>query len=339
MFLQRIIRFIMTLILLLSCATAYADEGNAAEEDAAQGNASAPQPQIHRNGKFRVIYYTQGKHAVSSEDKNTNKIPDQAEDILIQTVAAYYLFVETLGFPDPLQSMYFQGAHCIDIMICAQDASVADGGLGGNKGLAFDQPRAFHVPGEPDDTLSIGFRIAASVDATSDQTPAREFFHLIQYGATTFKNTWFAEGTARWAEYGLRIDDPDESVPHLTAWPLSNEQTAALFAMDEQAAEFFWTPLAAKMNNKGVIPFTPPLYKIMPLAYSNSQPVFRSMRFPGWMFIRDVLLELGRTDDIALQELGYQEWTEENRASAKNNRYILEAVSTVVTRYEAALHL
>ena len=324
---KHIIRFIMTLILLLPCPTAYAVEEN----------ASVPQPQIHQNGKFRVIYYTEGEHAISSEDKNLNKIPDRAEDILTQTVAAYYLFVETLGFPDPFQNTSSSHrANFLDIMMYSQEA---DSGLGGTKGHAADQPRLFHIPGNPENTLSIGFRIAASVDATSDQTPAREFFHLIQQGVTFFKNTWFAEGTARWAEYGLKQDDPDESGPHLTDWPLSNEQTASLFAMDEQAAEFFWTPLAAKMNNKGVIPFTPALYKIMPLVYSNSQPVFRSMRFPGWMFIRDVLLELGRTDDIAFQELGYQEWTEKNQSSPKNNKYILEAVSTVVTRYKAALHL
>lgn len=63
------------------------------------------------------------------------------------------------------------------------------------------------------------------------------------------------------------------------------------------------------------------------------------MRFPGWMFIRDVLVELGRVDDTALQKLGYQEWTEENQLSPKNNSYIMQAINTVVTRYEAAFHL
>lgn len=109
--------------------------------------------------------------------------------------------------------------------------------------------------------------------------------------------------------------------------------------MDEQAAESFWIPLAAKMNNKGVIPFTPAIYKIMPLTYANEKPVFKNMRFPGWMFVRDVLIELGRMDDIAFRELGYQEWTAENQASPENNKYIMDAISTVVTRYQAAFHL
>lgn len=326
---KRIIQLTMISSLLLHCVA-----GNTAV-----AQDLGPLPQVHQSGKFRVIYYTEGKHAVSPEDKNRNSIPDQAEDVLTQTVAAYYLFVETLGFPDPFQSLSFHHANFLDIIICSQEAAVAEGGLGGKKGLAFDQPQSFHVPSDSDDTLSISFRVASSINAASDQTPAREFFHLIQYGVTSFKNTWFTEGTARWAEYGLSKEDPDESVPHLAMWPLSNEQTTALFAMDKQAAKTFWTPLAAKMNNKGVIPFTPALYKIMPLAYANDKPVFGSMRFPGWMFIRDVLMELGRIDDLAFQELGYQEWTEENQSSPKNNKYIMEAVNTVVTRYEAAFHL
>ena len=298
-----------------------------------------PQLQVHQSGQFRALYSTEGEHAISLEDKNKNSIPDQAEDVLTQTVAAYYLFVETLGFPDPFQSKYFHRAKFLDIVICSQETAVAEGGLDGMMGLAFDQPQSLHVPGDPDDTVSISFRVASSINAAADQTPAREFFHLIQYGVTFFRNKWFTEGTARWAEYGLRKEDPDGSILHLTAWPLSNEQATILFTKDEQAADFFWTPLAAKMNNKGVIPFTPALYKIMPLVYADDKPVFKSMRFPGWMFIRDVLIELGRMDDIAFQELGYQEWTEENQLSPKNNKYIMEAVNTVVTRYEAAFHL
>ena len=327
---KNIIRFIIISLLLLHSVIGKATEAG----------RSVSQPQVYQAGKFRVIYYTEGEHAVSPEDRNKNSLPDQAEDALTQTQAAYYLFVETLGFPDPFQSIFFHQAKFLDIMIASQEARVEAGGLEGSRGLAFFRPRSFRIPGDPDDALSIGFRVSSSINAASDQTPARQLFHLIQYGVTFFKNKWFTEGTALWAEYGLRKEAPDESVPKFTdqGWPLSDERAAALFAMDEQAAKEFWTPLAAKMNNKGVIPFTPALYKIMPLLYADGTPVFRSMRFPGWMFIRDVLLELGRVDDIARQELGYQEWTEENQSSPQNNKYIMEAVNTVVTRYKAALN-
>ncbi|WPD20880.1 MAG: hypothetical protein SD837_11790 [Candidatus Electrothrix scaldis] len=323
-------RFIIMAILLLHCVS-----GNELNAEELEG----PQPQVQQADKIRVIYYTEGPHAISLEDKNLNSVPDQAEDILTQTMAAYYLFVETLGFPAPLQSIHFHPAKFLDIIICSQELPLAEGGLEGLPGKAFAQPLPSQAPGDPADTLSIVLKISSAINAEEDQTPAREFFHLIQYGTTFFKNKWFTEGTSRWAEYGLRNENPEESSPTPAIWPLSDEQTTALFEMEEQAAENFWTPLAAKMNNRGVIPFTPALYKIMPLLYSNKQPVFKSMRFPGWMFIRDVLIELGRTDDIALRELGYQEWTKDNEASPKNNKYIMEAVSTVVTRYKAAFLL
>jgi hypothetical protein len=297
------------------------------------------QPHIHQDGRFRVIYYIEGKHAISQEDKNRNGVPDRAEDVLTQTMAAYYLFVETLGFPDPFEGSFFLRAKFLDVVMCSQEVAVTEGGLGGKQGLAFDQPQFFRIPGDPENTLSIGFRIAISIDAASNQIPAREFFHLIQHSVTFFKNPWFTQGTARWAEDGLKKEDPDGLVPRLATWPLSKEQTATLFTTGEKAAETFWIPLAAKMNNIGVIPFTPALYKIMPLVYANEKPVFKSMRFPGWMFIRDVLIELGRMDDTAFQKLGYQGWTEENQLSPKNNSYIMQAVNTVVTRYEEAFHL
>jgi hypothetical protein len=339
-----ILKFIMISTLLLHCAA-----GNATESDEIEVidivdiidnfdtlKVLEPQPQVQQSGQFRVIYHPEGEDVISPEDKNKNSIPDQAEDVLTQILAAYYLFVETLGFPDPFQSKYFHRANFFDIVMCSQEASVAEGGLDGKMGLAFDQLQSLHVPGDPADTVSISFRVASSINAAADQTPAREFFHLIQYGVTFFRNKWFTEGTARWAEYGLRKEDPDGLVPHLAEWPLSNEQATTLFAKDKQAAETFWTPLAAKMNNKGIIPFTPALYKIMPLVYADDKAVFKSMRFPGWMFIRDVLIELNRMDDIAFRELEYQEWSVKNQSSQKNNSYIMEAVNTVVTRYKAA---
>lgn len=171
-----IIRFIMTSVLLL-----YYTTGNTAEV-----RELASQPQIHQSGQFRVLYYTEGKDAISLEDKNRNKVPDQAEDVLTQTLAAYYLFVETLGFPDPFQSRYFQDAKFLDIILYSQDASGEEGELGEQKELAFAHPRFLHVPSDPEDTVSINFRVSSSLKASTDQGPAREFFHLIQYGVTFF---------------------------------------------------------------------------------------------------------------------------------------------------------
>ena len=324
-----IVRLIMVLSLLLYYATICPKVAE----------ALGAQPQLHRVDQFRVLYYTEGEHAIPLEDKNKNRIPDYAENVLIQTQAAHRLFVEILGFPDPFKSKSFHRADFLDIIICAQEVAIADGGLGGKKGIAFDRLQTLHLAGDPENTLSINFRVASTGDIITDHIPTREFFHLIQYGVTSFRNQWFIEGTAYWSQYGLSKYDPVRSKIQRIPWPLSTSETTDLFAMKEQAAEKFWLPIAAQMNKKGVIPFTSALHHIMPLAYANEQPVLKNMRFPGWMFIRDVLVELGRVDDIAFRELEYQEWSEENQVSLKNDQYILQAVNTVMIRYKAALGL
>lgn len=95
---KHITQFIAMTTLLLHCVLGSSVR---AEESVAQ------QPLVHQADKIRVIYYTEGPHAISSEDTNLNRIPDQAEDILTQTLAAYYLFVETLGFQTPYRAYIF----------------------------------------------------------------------------------------------------------------------------------------------------------------------------------------------------------------------------------------
>jgi len=67
----------------------------------------AAELKIHREGRIRVVYQTEGLDAVRLDDRNKNGIPDQVEDVLTQTVAARLLFVELLGFPDPLKTERF----------------------------------------------------------------------------------------------------------------------------------------------------------------------------------------------------------------------------------------
>ena len=48
---------------------------------------------------------------------------------------------------------------------------------------------------------------------------------------------------------------------------------------------------------------------------------------------RDVLLELGKLDDVAFKELGYADWSEDNQRSSKNNPYIYQAIMDVLRRH------
>ena len=289
----------------------------------AGATGQAGEDRVHQQGKIRVFYQTVGEHAVERDDRNQNGIPDQVENVLSQTVAAQLLFVETLGFPDPFQQERFRAASFLDIHIRHKNKLKSNG-------LAFDELQRFNKLGDPTGTVSIAFSVASSVKAESNLTPAHEFFHLIQYSTTYFKNNWFAEGTARWSEAGLGVDNLGP-VREFVAWPLPKEQSSALFKMSYEASEHFWNPLAAKSDSKGLIPDSPALKLLQSMRYTDGTAVLKDLRFTGWAFIRAVVIELGKIDDLAFRESGYTEWSEANQFSSKNNSTILRAVEAVVS--------
>ncbi len=279
---------------------------------------------VHQEGKIRVFYQLEGQHAVDPADGNNNGVPDQVEDVLTQVVAARTLFVEVLGFPDPLQTERFRTASFIDISFRHKDVLKSNG-------VAYDELQRYNRPGDPKGTLSISFTVATSVKAATNLTPAHEFFHLIQNSVTYFKNKWFAEGMARWSERALGVGGLGPA-KILSVWPLPEEQAAEVFVMAYEAADQFWNPLAAKADMKGVIPESPALARVQEMRYTDGMPVLKDLKFTGWKFVREVLEALDQADDIAFHELGYERWTEENQRSPKNNAYLMRCVQGVLAK-------
>ncbi|HCN27840.1 MAG TPA: hypothetical protein DIT64_03465 [Verrucomicrobiales bacterium] len=289
--------------------------------------ASARGQQVHQVEMMRIHYHTEGQHAVDAADSNENGIPDQVEDIMTQTLAARMMFVEVLGFPDPLATERFKTASFLDIHLRHKDVLKTNG-------VAFDELQRFNKPGDPKGALSICFNVATSVKAPANLTPAHEFFHLIQNGATFFKNRWFTEGTARWSERALGAGGLGPA-RILSSWPPPEARMAEIAAMAYEASEHFWNPLAARLDKRGLLPETPALEKLRAMRYTDGSPVLKDEELAGWEFIREALLELGRVDDEAFRALGYDRWSEENQRSAKNDAFIFRAVFEVVKRREA----
>ena len=286
--------------------------------------ARAPAKQVHQQDKIRVFYQLEGQHAVDPADANKNGVPDQVEDVLTQIVASRAMFVEVLGFPDPLTTERFRTASFIDVSFRHKDVLKSNG-------VAYDELQRYNKPGDPKGTLSISFTVATSVKAAANLTPAHEFFHLIQNSTTYFKNKWFTEGTARWSERALGAGGLGPA-KILSAWPLPEEQAAAVFAMSYDASDQFWNPLAAKADVKGVIPESPALARAQALRYTDGTPVLKDLNLTGWQFVREVLQALDQADDIAFRELGYERWSEENQKSPKNNVYIMRCVQEALAK-------
>jgi len=259
----------------------------------------------YRLGRIRVFYDTTGTNAVDVAN---------VEDIAKQTRAAYLLLVETLGFPDPFKTERFRSASFLDIQLFHKSILRFNG-------VAFDELQRFKRPGDPTNTLSLCFNVATSVKAPSNLTPAHEFFHIIQYSISYFKNAWYTEGMARWSEKALGIGGLGKVGPK-AALP-------ALFKMSYDASEKFWNPLAASDDAAGTIPEHLVSAELKQLTYSTGAKVLQDFKLTGWQFMRDVLLELHKMDAIAFRELGYDRWSEANQNSEKNNPYIFRAVTDV----------
>lgn len=293
---------------------------------------AAPKPvdKVHQAGRIRIYFQTEGKDAVNPADLNHNGVPDQVEDAATQTRAAYMLFVDTLGFPDPFKADRFHSAAFLDIRFRNKEE------LGSN-GKAYDELQRFNRAGDPPKTLSLAFNLATSVNPSSNLTPSHEFFHIIQYSVTFFKNRWFTEGTARWSEraLGLGASGP---VRYDGPWPLPDEKRTALFGMAYDASENFWNALAIKDDPEGRIPESSVSTELKQLTYVNGTKVLQDLKFNGWQLLREVLRELDKADDVAFRELGYDRWSEANQTSERNNPFILQAVMNAVHSREAKSH-
>ena len=283
---------------------------------------SATEQQCHQQGKFRIFYYTEGQHAVDATDANHNAIPDQVEDIMTQMLAARMMFVEELGFPDPFSTERFRAASFLDVHLRHKDVLKTNG-------VTFDELQRFNRAGDPKGTQSICFNVATSVKAHSNLTPSHEFFHLIQHGVTFFKNRWFTEGTARWSERALGTGSLGP-VRLQKLWPESDEEQDALFHRSYDASEYFWNVLARKFDDaNGELPTSPALDELKAMHYVDGTAVLRDTQFSGYRFVRTVLQELGKAQETAFRELGYETWAEANQTSPRNSPFILNVVRSV----------
>ncbi|MCU0872048.1 MAG: hypothetical protein MUE50_06860 [Pirellulaceae bacterium] len=80
----------------------------------------------------------------------------------------------------------------------------------------------------------------------------------------------------------------------------------SLFAMTYDAEFALWNPIAQGTDPRGMLPPTPLLQELAALRYSDGSPVLQDRALVGAEIMRDVLVELGKMDDVAFQELGYE---------------------------------
>lgn len=277
-------------------------------------------PKVWVSGKIRIFYDVQGEHAVDATDVNMNGVPDQVEDIGTQTLAAQMLFIDVLGFPDPFKEERFKSVHFLDIHLLNKATLKSNG-------LTYDEIQTFRRTADPKGTRSICFDVATSIKAPENLTPAHEFFHIIQNGATYFKNAWFTEGTARWSEKALGTGGASEGMRF--KWPLSEKNLSSVDSMKYDASPRYWEPFALSMDLQGDIPESRVPAALREMKYTDDSPVLKDLKLHGWEAIRDVIIELGKLDDEAAKDRNLPKWPEAQQKSPLNTPYILRAVEQV----------
>ena len=276
-------------------------------------------------GPIRVFYIKQGKDAVPPDDVDRTGVPDRVEDIAKQVWAAHHLFCKVLKFPDPFKSERYKGVTCIQI-------SLRDVGRG--NGLAYDESqRARPIPeGKPTDRAVV-MLINCKLNPMKNITPAHETFHLVQYGATYFKNSWFLEGMARWSEHALAREALGQvKYSPRGPWPQTPQHLQQLWTMSYDAEHVLWNPIVRRMNQDDLLSNKLLGWKLASLRYSDGTPVLRDRTLQGAAIMRDIVIELGKLDDVAFEELKYDNWSEENQRAEENGPYIYKAVMDVFRR-------
>ncbi len=270
--------------------------------------------------RSEFFYDVQGVHAVDSVDVNMNGVPDQVEDIGRQTLAAQMMFVDVLGFPDPFKGERFKNVHFLDIHLLNKDTLKSNG-------LTYDEIQNFRREIDPPGIRSICFDVATLIKAPENLTPAHEFFHILQNGATYFKNRWFTEGTARWSERSLGTGGGSGGLRF--KWPLSEKNLSNVDSMAYEASIRYWEPFALSMDPEGEIPESRVPVALREMEYTDGSPVLKDLKLHGWEAIRSVIIELGKLDDEAAKEQNLTTWPEAQQKSPLNTPYILRAVENV----------
>lgn len=273
---------------------------------------------VYQQGIVYVIYDETGDKAVkNTADKNSNGVPDVIEDIATQLNAAREVFKDVYHFPDPLDSARFKGVTSIEIDIDTKESMKVNG-----KAYSGVRKKSKHDPNES----AIHIKVANTVDPRKNPTSTHEYFHLIQYGATYFRNGWFLEGMARWSEDAV---SQIKKYPGGTEIPVTLNSTAAqnkIYQVKYTAASMLWYPLAVNMGDKDTIPSN----VVNKYKYVDGSPVFHDNIIYGANVMRDVIKAMqSREEKAAAQFGGMAKWHKDGQRAEQNNQFIMDSVKEV----------
>ena len=315
---MKVSKHILLIILVLN-GFSLADNVNAAEPEWMRKRTVLKERYI--KDEFRIFYNLSGESALTSEeadDSNTNGVPDKIENIALQLVAARRMYVEVFKLRHPFQSLRYAGkVKIFDVHVTTLSVNGSAGDEIVNYHRRSDPPGGYNVL-----SMDISKRIP-----TTNLTPAHELFHQFQNGYTRFKNHWFTEGTAAWAEYAF-----NKLTGAARSLPMTERDKATLLNLAPSSAytaRTFWNALV-KGNDK-----VDNFYLSGDLANAryigSGEFIIQDQRLYGFEFMKILFEELDAADNRVSGREGLDplNWEEHRQKSTVNNEEIWNAIVKV----------
>ncbi len=268
---------------------------------------------IYQQGIVYVIY--EDNVIKNKADVNSNDVPDIVEDVATQVNAAREAFA-AFNFPDPLQSERYKNVTSIEI-------DIEDKAIMKNNGIAYGSARkSKHNSGE----RALHIKVANTVDPHKNPTPTHEYFHLVQYGTTYFKNGWFLEGTAIWSQDAVSKVQNYPDGKDIPSQLNSKAKEQEIVKSKSGSVHVFWSPLTVNLQDKATIPDE----LLKKYRYTDGSEVFHDNVIYGPNVIREVLLTMKRKEEVAAIPFGgIKEWRKNGRRDERNNSVIMDCVREV----------
>ncbi len=274
-------------------------------------------------GEFRIFYALEGESALSREqraDTDKDGVPDKIQNLARQLVVARRLYVEVFKLRHPFESpRYKDRVKYFDVHVLRMS--------GGNYGTAGDAIVNYRRPTDPKGGCEV-LTLDISKDAScTNLTPAHELFHEFQNGYTLFKNAWFTEGTARWAQSALA-----KGAGNAGRLPATKAEQEALYKLKYDASGF-WNALAEASDGKGT--FRVPQELAEARYVGTRQRVIEDLRLHGADFMRALLEGLDALDDKVskAEALDPLDWPEPRQNAPENNDVIWAATLNACRRF------
>ena len=258
------------------------------------------------------VYYSDlpnSEHKIPQiTDINKNTIPDYVENIALQAKSSRDMF-HLAGFRSPLKSPRYQN-HATGIAIFLQN-------MKGN-GAAFE--RAAQHPNIAKDMIQMPCSIALVISNNLDGFPgswatvSHELFHLYQYSYTQFKNSWYLESLAFWADRSLKRENGSgtRNLPTLPQNP-----TDFYKQIYKQPYTHIWRRLFL-INDTDVLKIPDHMKNRI---YIGGQKVFANDEWRGTQFVLKFMQDMEKESNLITQQRDWPEyhWKEnDQRLSAWN---------------------